>query len=187
MQEVPSVLCTAKLACLPTLVPCDREQIVNPTSQLRAADILSPTGLLGRPSDLCQQRPPLPLSVIPATPTTAANFLKRAETEKGALYNEMCTRYGCQFQPTVITTLGGLHESGISFPRELFLIVTLDCTGHRRHPNQNGERAPWQCLMNKVPSNSRRSAYTERHPGTLTISCHGPSQGQESPPKPHAC
>jgi hypothetical protein len=74
-------------------------------------------------------RHPLPPSLFPATISSANDLLQRADTDKRALYKEMCALHGCQFHPLVFTTWGGLHGSGISFARELFLKVTLDRTG----------------------------------------------------------
>jgi hypothetical protein len=47
------------------------------------------------------------------------NWLGGQAFPKRALYTEMCARHGCQFQPLVFTTWGGLHGSSISFVRVL--------------------------------------------------------------------
>ena len=123
-------------------IPCARERMVDPSSLLRPADIFIPNWSVE--GDLALDvtvRHPLPPSLFPATITSARDQLQRAETDKRALYSEMCSRHGCQFQPMVFTTWGGLHGSGIPFARDLFLKVTLDRTGTAQIETENELRA----------------------------------------------
>ncbi len=50
------------------------------------------------------------------------HHLKRAETAKRALNNEMCARHGCQVNQWFSQPYG----SGIAFARENFLKLTID-------------------------------------------------------------
>ena len=119
-------------------VACAREKTIDPASLLRPADIFIPNWSVE--GDLALDvtvRHPLPPSLFPATISAANDLLRRAESDKKALYGEMCTRHGCQFQPMVFTTWGGLHGSGIPFARELFLKVTLDRAGAAQIETEN--------------------------------------------------
>ena len=110
-----------------------REKQVDPASLLRPADIFVPNW--SAEGDMAVDvtiRHPLPPSLFPATISTAKDLLSRAERDKNALYKAMCHQHGCQFQPLVFTTWGGLHGSAHAFVRELFLKVTLDRNGQEQ-------------------------------------------------------
>jgi hypothetical protein len=123
-------------------IACARERMIDPDSRLRPADIFIPNWSIEGDMALdVTIRHPLPPSLFPATISSANDLLQRADTDKRALYKEMCARHGCQFQPLVLTTWGGLHGSGISFARELFLKVTLDRTGAAQLETEHELRA----------------------------------------------
>jgi hypothetical protein len=102
--------------------------MVEPDLRLRPADIFIPSwsivGDMALDVTIIHYLPP---SCFPATISLANDLLQRANTDKRELYKDMCAHHGFQFQPLDFTTWG-LHGSGISFARELFLKVTLDRT-----------------------------------------------------------